>query len=56
MTIMNSIETEDREYRPLENIRDNYPKYLITRNDLIQQRNGIKHVNIAPFMKDNLDF
>ena len=29
---------------------------LITRNDLIQQRNGIKHVNIAPFMKDNLDF
>ena len=32
------------------------PKYLITRNDLIQHRNGIKHVNIAPFMKDNLDF
>ena len=29
---------------------------FITRNDLIQQRNGIKHVNIAPFMKDNLDF
>ena len=51
MTIMNSIETEDREYRPLEMIRDNYPKYLITRNDLIQHRNGIQHVNIASFMK-----
>ena len=53
MTIMNSIETEDREYRPLESIKDNYPKYVITRNDLIQHRNGIVHVNIAPFMKDN---
>lgn len=52
MTIMNSIETENREYAPLEKIMDNYPKYLITRNDLIQQRNGIKHVNIGSFMKD----
>ena len=53
MTIMNSIDTEDREYRPLESIKDNYPKYVITRNDLIQHRNGIIHVNIAPFMKEN---
>ena len=53
MTIMNSIDTEDREYRPLESIKDNYPKYVITRNDLIQHRSGIVHVNIAPFMKDN---
>lgn len=52
MTIMNSIETEEREYAPLEKIRDNYPKYLVTRNDLIQQRNGIKHVNIGIFMKE----
>jgi len=53
MTIMNSLDTEEREYRPLESIRDNYPKYLLTRNDLIQHRSGIKHYNIAPFMKDN---
>ncbi len=53
MTIMDSIETEEREYRPLERIRDNYPKYLMTRNDLIQHRNGIQHVNIAPFMAEN---
>lgn len=51
MTIMNSLETENREYAPLEKIRDNYPKYLITRNDLIQERNGVKHVNIGAFMK-----
>jgi predicted AAA+ superfamily ATPase len=56
MTIMNDIQTEDREYRPLESIRDNYPKYLLTRNDLIQHRSGIKHYNIAPFMKENKFF
>ncbi len=53
MTIMSSIETENREYRPLESIKDNYPKYVITRNDLIQHRSGIIHANIAPFMKEN---
>lgn len=53
MTIMNSSGTEDREYRPLESIRDNYPKYLLTRNDLIQHRNGIRHVNAPSFMKEN---
>ncbi len=56
MTIMSSVETEDREYAPLEKIQDNYPKYLVTRNDLIQKRNGIKHVNIAPFMKEGKMF
>ncbi len=50
LTIMNSKETEDREYRPLEQIRDNYPKYIVTRNDLIQHRNGIKHVNALDFV------
>lgn len=47
MTIMDSRETEDREYRVLEKIRDNYPKYVLTRNDLIQQRSGIIHRNIG---------
>ncbi len=56
MTILSSIETENREYRPLEQIKDNYPKYIMTRNDLIQNRNGIIHVNIASFMKNNSMF
>lgn len=56
MTIQSSRNTEDREYRPLESIKDNYPKYVVTRNDLIQQRNGIIHVNIGPFMKDGKTF
>ncbi len=50
MTIMDSMDTENREYRPLESIKDNYPKYVVTRNDPIQRRNGIIHVNLAQFM------
>ncbi len=56
MTIMNDLEKENREYHPFENIRDNYPKYLVTRNDLIQHRDGIIHVNLPQFMKDNRMF
>lgn len=56
MTIMNSLDTENREYRPLEMIRDGYPKYLLTRNDLIQHRSGIQHYNIAPFMNEGRMF
>ena len=56
MTIAGSLETENREYRPLEKIRDNYPKYLLTRNDLIQHRGGIRHENIAPFIKEGREF
>jgi Predicted ATPase (AAA+ superfamily) len=50
MTITSSKETEDREYKPLESIADNYPKYILTRNDIIQKRNGIIHKNIPEFM------
>ena len=56
MTIMNSRETEDREYRPLEQIRDNYPKYLLTRNDPIQRRNGILHYNLPSFISGKREF
>ena len=52
MTMMANRETEDREYAPLEKIRDNYPKYVLTRNDPIQNRNGILHHNIPEFMRD----
>ena len=47
---MANKETEDREYAPLESVRDNYPKYILTRNDIIQNRNGIIHKNIPEFM------
>ena len=50
-TILSSRETEDREYASLESIKDNYPKYVMTTDYLIQKRNGIKHVNLFEFMK-----
>ncbi|MDY4523047.1 MAG: ATP-binding protein [Atopobium sp.] len=53
MTIMNDLATEDREYRPFEISRDNYPKYLLTRNDPIQKRNGVIHANIPEFMLED---
>ena len=52
MTMMAGRETEDREYAPLEKIRDNDPKYVLTRNDPIQSRNGILHRNLPEFMHD----
>ena len=52
-TIMLNKETEDREYKPLEQIKDNYPKYVATTDYLLQKRNGIKHINIIDFMKNN---
>ena len=49
-TIASSRETEDREYRSLENIKDNYPKYVMTTDWLLQNRNGIENVNLIEFI------
>ena len=48
--------TEEREYRPLEKLHDGYPKYVLTRSDLIQERNGIHHVNLPYFMGEGKEF
>lgn len=42
--------TEEREYRSLEAIKDNYPKYVLTMDKLLQRRNGIIHKNLVAFM------
>jgi len=55
-TILESKKTEDREYNSLELIKDNYPKYVLTTDFLIQKRNGIVHANIASFINNNLMF
>ena len=55
-TIALNKKTEDREYKPLESIRDNYPKYVMTTDYLLQKRNGIKHVNLIEFMATNSKF
>ncbi|MCD7885906.1 MAG: ATP-binding protein [Lachnospiraceae bacterium] len=49
-TILLNRETEEREYRPLEEIRDNYPKYVGTIDYVLQKRNGIRHINLIEHM------
>ena len=56
MYILTDEKTEEREYRSLEAIRDNYPKYLLTLDSFIQQRNGIIHANLAEFIKEEKCF
>lgn len=55
-TILSNKETEDREYTPLEGIKDNYPKYVMTTDRLLQMRNGIIHCNIMNFMMEERRF
>lgn len=46
---------EEREYRPFGHIRDGYPRYLFTLDPLLQERDGIRHLNMASFMQDGGD-
>lgn len=55
-TIMQSNETENREYRPLEIVNDNYAKYVATTDYMLQKRNGIKHINLMEFMINESNF
>lgn len=54
--MLQSKDTEDREYRPLESIRDNYKKYVMTTDYMLQKRNGILHVNLMNFIGDGKRF
>lgn len=38
--------TIEREFRALERINDNYPKYLLTTDSFTQNRNGVIHLNV----------
>lgn len=47
------LATEDtvkREFDVYDFIRDNYPKYVVTMDELDMSRNGIKHRNIRDFL------
>lgn len=50
-----SEKAEDREYRVFEKIKDNYPKYLLTLDPLLQSRNGIFHKNLIEFLKEDYE-
>ena len=46
--------TRDREFGPLEKIRDNHPKYVISATPLLTQRdeNGITHLSLRKFLQE----
>lgn len=48
--------TQEREYRSLEKIQDNYPKYILSLDFLLQNRNGIIHKDMIYFMSNDMDF
>lgn len=43
-------DTINREFSALENIQDNYPKYVLSMDKIKMERNGIKHLNIIDFL------
>lgn len=48
---LSSQETIDREFGPLRSIRDSYPKYVVTMEEIWQDNyEGIKHLHISEFL------
>ena len=48
--LLASDETVQREFDAYDNIRDNYPKYVVSLDEFDMSRNGIKHRNIRDFL------
>ncbi|MGN1350796.1 MAG: ATP-binding protein [Anaerovoracaceae bacterium] len=48
--LLASDETVLREFGAYDNIRDNYPKYVVSLDELDMSRNGIRHCNICDFL------
>lgn len=45
--------TVKREFGVYDSIRDNFPKYVVTMDELDMSRNGIKHRNIRDFLMES---
>lgn len=48
--LLASEETVEGEFSVLEKIPDNYPKYVVSMDEIERGRNGIKHMNIRRFL------
>ena len=48
--LLASEETVQREFSAYDMIRDNFPKYVISMDELDMSRNGIRHWNIRDFL------
>lgn len=54
--IISDESTRQREFGPLEKIKDNHPKYVISATPLLTQRdeNGITHLSLRKFLREGL--
>lgn len=54
--IISDESTRQREFGPLEKIKDNHPKYVISATPLLTQRdeNGITHLSLREFLREGL--
>ena len=50
--LLASQETIEREFCVYDEIRDNFPKYVVSLDEFDMSRNGIKHRNICDFLLD----
>lgn len=48
--LLASEETIRREFGAYDDIRDNYPKYVVSLDEFDMSRNGIRHLNIRDFL------
>lgn len=51
--LLASEQAMEREFGVLEEIRDNYPKYVVSLDEFDRGRNGIRHRNIRDFLLEN---
>lgn len=45
--------TFEREITPLRRVQDNYPKFIITMDDISSDNEGIQQVNVVDFLLEN---
>lgn len=50
---LSNEETRNREFRAFDNIDDNYPKYVISKDSEDYSQRGIKHLNIFDFLMND---
>ena len=49
--LLASEDTVQRKFGVYDTIRDNFPKYVVSMDELDMSRNGIKHRNIRDFLQ-----
>ena len=48
--LMASPETVRREFGALEQVKDNFPKYVVSLDEFDMNRSGIRHLNLRDFL------